>query len=171
MLPSETQAPDKSRRAPPSIVVVMGVAGAGKTTVARALATSLGWTMYDADDMHSAANVAKMRSGTPLTDADRAPWLAAVREVLEKHLAEGTPAVLACSALRDSYRQALIPANSSSQSVAMVQLDISPELAAQRLATRTGHYMPPTLVASQFATLEEPHGALRVDASRPVSDI
>lgn len=149
----------------------MGVAGAGKTTVGRALADSLGWDFHDADDFHSAANVAKMRAGTPLTDADRAPWLAALRALLERHLQNATPMVLACSALRAAYREALHPADAPPGSVAFVQLDVSPEVAERRLASRQGHYMPASLVASQFATLEEPRGALRLDAARPVPEL
>lgn len=149
----------------------MGVAGAGKTTVGRALADALGWEFQDADDFHSAANVAKMRSGTPLTDADRAPWLATLRDLLARHVATGTPMVLACSALRESYRAALRPPSAPRDAIAFVQLDVPPPVAEARLAARRGHYMQPSMVASQFATLEEPHDALRVDASRPVGEI
>lgn len=149
----------------------MGVAGAGKTTVGRALAASLGWDFHDADDFHSAANVAKMRAGTPLTDADRAPWLDALRALLARHLDARTPMVLACSALRAAYRRALRPDDASEGSMAFVQLDVSPLVAERRLAARRGHYMPATLVASQFATLEEPGDALRLDGARPVPEL
>ena len=154
-----------------SIVIVMGVAGAGKTTVSRALAESLGWDVIDADTLHSAENVAKMRAGVPLTDVDRAPWLAVLRDVIAQHLARGTPLVLACSALRESYRQALMPNGVPHDVILFVQLDISPKLAAERLATRSGHFMPASLVESQFATLEAPRDALRLDATRPVAEL
>ncbi|MDB4900042.1 MAG: carbohydrate kinase, thermoresistant glucokinase family [Gemmatimonadetes bacterium] len=153
------------------VVIVMGVAGAGKTTVGRALAARLGWPFHDADHFHSPANVAKMSAGIPLTDADRAPWLAALRERIAVHLADGTRAVVACSALRESYRAALLPARATAAEVAFVQLDVSPALAKRRLATRQGHFMRPDLVASQFAALEAPHVALRLDASRPVQEL
>jgi gluconokinase len=149
----------------------MGVAGAGKTTVGRALAAARGWHFHDADELHPEANVARMRAGIPLTDADRAPWLAALRALLARHLAAGTPMVLACSALRESYRAALLPDATPARAVLFVQLDVSPTLARQRLAARPGHYMHPLLVDSQFATLEEPVGALRLDASRPVTEL
>jgi gluconokinase len=153
------------------VIVVMGVAGAGKTTVGRALAESLRWTFYDADDLHSAANVDKMRRGEPLSDADRAPWLAALSALVERSVASGAPAVLACSALRQSYRETLVPTGTPKGAVAFVHLDIEPSLAAERLAIRRGHYMPSSLIASQFATLEEPRDALRLDASLPLAEL
>jgi gluconokinase len=147
----------------------MGVAGAGKTTVGRALAAARGWHFHDADEFHSEANVARMRAGIPLTDADRGPWLAALRDLIARHLTAGTPMVLACSALREAYRAALVP--NAGAAVLFVQLDVSPTIARQRLAARPGHYMQPSMVDSQFATLEEPVGALRLDASRPVEEL
>jgi gluconokinase len=149
----------------------MGVAGAGKTTVGRALAGARGWHFHDADDLHPPANVARMRAGIPLTDEDRAPWLAALRALIARHLAAGTPMVLACSALRESYRAALLPDGVAAHAVLFVQLDLPPALARARLAARPGHYMPPSMVDSQFATLEEPAHALRLDASRPVAEL
>ena len=149
----------------------MGVAGAGKTAVGRALADSLGWSFHDADDFHSRANVAKMRAGTPLTDTDRAPWLATLHALIADHLASGAPMVLACSALRAAYREALRPGGAADARVAFVQLDVPPEVAERRLAARSGHYMPASLVASQFATLEPPRDALRLDATRPVAEL
>jgi gluconokinase len=149
----------------------MGVAGAGKTTVGQALAKSLGWAFHDADDFHPAANVEKMRQAVPLSDADRTPWLRALHDLIERLIASGTPAVLACSALRQTYRDSLVPSGPSRSAVQLVQLDVSPSLAEQRLSARRGHYMPATLVTSQFATLEEPLGVLRVDASLPVNEI
>ncbi|GAC1656708.1 MAG: gluconokinase [Gemmatimonadaceae bacterium] len=155
----------------PTIIVVMGVAGAGKTTVGRALAASQGWAFHDADDFHSAESRAKMRAGIPLTDSDRAPWLSGLCELLQRHLATGMHVVLACSALREAYRAALIPRKAPMHSITFVQLDVSPALAEQRLSTRRDHYMQPSLVPSQFATLEEPRYALRLDAARPVPEL
>ena len=155
----------------PHVVVVMGVAGAGKTTVGRALAAALGRAFHDADDFHPPANVERMRAGVPLTDADRAPWLAALRDLVARSIAEGTRAVLACSALREAYRAALLPAGAPAGALRFVHLDASPALIERRLRGRRGHFMPSTLAASQFATLEEPRDAIRVDAARPVDEI
>jgi gluconokinase len=156
----------------PGVIVVMGVAGAGKTTVGRALAAALGRAFHDADDFHPAANVARMRAGIPLTDADRAPWLDALRALVARCLTDGTPAVLACSALREAYRTALLPAGVAPTRVRFVFLDVTPTTAERRLAARANHYMPASLLDSQFATLEAPtgapHAALRVDAEWPV---
>ena len=150
----------------PSVLVVMGVSGAGKTRLGRALAEELGWDFADADDHHSAANVAKMRSGSPLTDEDRAPWLAALRFEIERRLAPGrTPLVLACSALKQSHRRALQAGDVDR--VRLIHLDGPPELIAARLASRGGHYMPPSLLPSQLAALEPPSDALRVDIASP----
>ena len=155
----------------PGVIVVMGVAGAGKTTVGRALADALGRAFHDADDFHPAANVARMRTGIPLTEADRAPWLDALRALIGRCLTEGTPAVLACSALRQAYRDALVPPDAA-EAVPFVHLDVAPATAARRLAARTHHSMPASLLESQFATLEVPteasHAALRLDAEWPV---
>ena len=152
----------------PGVIVVMGVAGAGKTTVGRALADSLGRAFYDADDFHPPGNVARMRAGIPLTDTDRAPWLDALRALVGRCLTEGTPAVLACSALRQAYRDALVPAGAARDAVRFVFLDVTPATAERRLAERANHYMPASLLDSQFATLEAPtessQAALRVDA-------
>lgn len=145
------------------MLIVMGVSGAGKTRLGLALAAALGWDFADADDYHPAANVAKMRAGTPLDDADRAPWLAALRIEIERRLTLGKPLVLACSALKEAYRQTLQA--DAPERVGLVHLDGSPELIASRLAARAGHYMPPSLLASQLAALETPAGALRIDIS------
>lgn len=155
----------------PLVIVVMGVAGAGKTTVGRALAESLGWPFHDADDLHPAANVEKMRAGIPLGDADRVPWLAALHELVARLVASGRPGVLACSALRQSYRDALRPVGAPRRAIAFVHLEVVPSVAEQRLATRRGHYMHASLVASQFATLEEPRDALRLDGELPVPEL
>lgn len=154
----------------PLVLVVMGVTGAGKSTVGRALAGALGRDFADADDFHPAANVARMRGGEPLTDADRAPWLAALRAFVAGRVADGAPAVLACSALRERHRAALAPAGAGA-AVAFVFLDVTPALARERLLARRGHFMPPALVASQFDALEAPAAALHVDAALPVPEI
>lgn len=144
----------------PRAVIVMGVSGSGKTTVGRELARRLGWEYADADDHHPAANVAKMRSGVPLDDHDRRPWLERLRTLLRDRLAAGEPLVLACSALKERYREVL---EVSDPLVALVYLEGSPELIAERLRARTGHYFDPALLASQFEALEEPDDALVVD--------
>ncbi|MFL5608904.1 MAG: gluconokinase [Gemmatimonadaceae bacterium] len=153
------------------MIVVMGIAGAGKTTVGRALATSLGWAFDDADDFHPAANVEKMRAGVPLDDADRAPWLATLRVLIERRVMHGEHGVLACSALKQSYREALRPGAAPRDAVAFVHLDVAPLVAERRLAERRGHYMQASLVASQIATLEPPHDALCLDAELPVPEL
>jgi gluconokinase len=146
-------------------IVVMGVAGSGKTTVGAALAQCLGAEFCDGDDLHPAANLAKMARGEPLTDADRASWLDAVAHWL---CAGGDrPRVAACSALRRAYRDRLRSACSTD--LTFVWLRVTPETARQRVRDRTGHYMPESLVQSQFATLEEPvaePGVITVDTQR-----
>lgn len=145
------------------IVVVMGVSGAGKTTIGRALATALGWPFVDADDLHPAANVDKMRRGEPLDDADRAPWLAAVAARM-RSLGDG---VVACSALRARYRDALRVRDD----VRFVFIDVPRAVLERRLQHRAGHYMPPSLLPSQLATLEWPRDAIVVDGTQPVDDV
>jgi len=131
----------------------MGVSGCGKTTVASRLAARLGWEFAEADTFHSAANVDKMRSGTPLTDEDRWPWLEAIARWIDARRSEGKPCVVACSALRKVYRERLANGHDD---VRFVYLRGSYETIASRMAGRTGHYMPPSLLESQFRTLEEP---------------
>ena len=141
------------------IVVVMGVCGCGKTTVGRVVAETAGWPFLDADDFHPPANVAKMRAGTPLTDDDRWPWLERLADEMTAINARGGHAVLACSALRQAYRDRLMRAGD----VRFVHLKGDRETIAPRLAERAGHYMPATLLDSQLATLEEPRNAIVVD--------
>jgi gluconokinase len=157
-----------STGAAPGAIVIVGPAGAGKTTVGRALAAALGWRFHDADDFHSLANVERMRRGVALTDVERAPWLALLRALLTDALATHDPVVLACSALRESYRAALVPFDTPPAAVRFVYLRATPALLRERLSHRVGHYASVDLLASQLATLEEPHphDALVVDASR-----
>ncbi len=129
-------------------LIVMGVSGSGKTTVARLIADQLGWTQADADNFHSAANVAKMHAGIPLTDGDRASWLVALRDWIT---ASDDNVVLACSALKRAYRDELRQAKGD---VSFVELDGSRELIMKRMAARVKHFMPTELLTSQFATLE-----------------
>ena len=131
----------------------MGVSGSGKTTVATALAQRLRWEFAEADTFHSAANVEKMRSGIPLTDADRWPWLDAIAARIEKARQGGKPLVVTCSALRRAYRDRL---RGHHDDVRFVFLRGDFATIAARMAGRTGHYMPPSLLRSQFDTLEEP---------------
>jgi gluconokinase len=150
------------------VILIMGVAGSGKTTVGRALATALGWEFRDADEFHPAANVAKMSAGHPLTDADRAPWLAAIRAYIDAQLAREENAVVTCSALKEAYRARLVadPAR-----VKLVHLTGDPALLAQRIAGRTDHFMKPEMLASQLAALEPPRDALVIDIARSPATI
>jgi gluconokinase len=166
-----TPADDAPR--PTLVIVVMGVAGAGKTTVGQRLAATLGWPFADADAYHSPENVARMRRGEGLTDAERQPWLATLAALIADHVARRAPLVLACSALRRTYRTTLAPA-SLGDAVRFVHLQVSAATLAERLATRPGHYAPPALLASQLATLEPPapdEGVLTLDGEQPVEAI
>lgn len=136
-------------------LVVMGVSGSGKTTVGRLLAERLGWVFADADDFHTRANVAKMHAGHPLTDADREPWLRSLTAWIAEYDAEGASTVLACSALKRAYRDELREAPGRMRFVHLVP---SPADIAARMRARTGHFMPPELLASQLADLQ-PLGA------------
>jgi gluconokinase len=141
------------------VIVVMGVTGSGKTTIGRLLAMRLGWEFADADDFHSAANKEKIRHGIALTDADREPWLSALRKQISQWIAGEKSVVLACSALRRSYRQQL----RTGTEVRFVYLKGTYDLIAERLRTRKGHFADEQILASQFATLEEPSDAIVVD--------
>ncbi len=132
-------------------LVVMGVAGSGKTTVAQLLGERLGWVVAEADEFHPASNVAKMAAGTPLTDDDRWPWLAAIARWIGEQEAAGRSSVVTCSALKRSYRDVLAAAPGR---VRFVHLNGTPELIGDRMTHRTGHFMPTALLPSQFATLE-----------------
>ena len=137
----------------PYALVVMGVSGSGKSTIADHLARRLGWAYEDADQFHPASNVAKMSAGHPLTDEDRWPWLQAIAYEIDRLAASGERAVIACSALKRAYRDILVHGRDD---VRIVFLDGAQDLVAARLAGRKGHFMPPDLLASQFATLERP---------------
>jgi gluconokinase len=153
------------------VIVVMGVSGAGKTTVGIPLAASLGWPFYDADDFHSVENIAKMHRGEGLTDDDRRPWLTALCALIHRVVTHGEHAVLACSALKQWYREALVPPDVDPNAIQFVYLDVPEEVLRQRLAARVGHFAPPALVGSQLATLEEPMDAVRIEGTLPVDSI
>lgn len=140
-----------SRR--PSVLIMMGVSGSGKSTVGTLLAKTLQWEFGDADSFHPPANVEKMRKGIPLTDDDRWPWLRAIAAWIDKKRAAGACWVVGCSALKRRYRDILIGERTD---VRLVYLKGSEDLIARRMATRRGHFMPPSLLSSQFAALEEP---------------
>ena len=145
------------------ILLVMGVAGAGKTTIASEIAKKRGWTFLDADDFHSAANREKMRQGIHLTDEDRIPWLDAIHAELERLFRQGKDVVLACSALSEAYRQRL----SGALSVKIVFLKGARELIRGRLQARHGHFAGAAILEDQFAKLEEPKNAIVVDVKDP----
>jgi gluconokinase len=146
------------------IIVLMGVSGCGKTTVGELLARRLGWRYLDADDHHPPENVAKMRAGTPLTDADRWPWLDRLNGLLRERQSAGENVILGCSALRQAYRERLAQ---GLDDVRWVHLSGSFDLIAARLQARKHRYMPATLLRSQFETLEPPTDALVVDIADP----
>jgi gluconokinase len=137
----------------PMVVVVMGVSGSGKTTVAKLLAETLGWQFQEGDTLHPPENVEKMSAGIPLTDADRLPWLHKIAETIDGWRAHGQSGVVTCSALKRSYRQIIV---GDRPDVRLVYLKGSLDLIRQRMAARHGHFMPSTLLDSQFSTLEEP---------------
>ena len=148
--------------------IVMGVSGCGKSSVGKALAKQLGWDFYDADDFHPPENVAKMASGTPLNDSDRVPWLASLHDLISSSLKADRPGVLACSALKERYRQQLLDGNPN---VRIVYLKGSFNLIWSRMEKRTDHYMKPHMLKSQFNALEEPTDALTMDISASVDEI
>jgi gluconokinase len=150
------------------IVILMGVTGCGKTAVGAMLAAACGWEFLDADDFHPAENVAKMKSGVPLTDEDRGPWLARLNTLLRESEREGRSLVLACSALKQAYRDRLARGCAAAR---FVFLDGDIELIRERLAARQGHYMNPKLLDSQFAILERPQDALRLDVAASPAEL
>jgi len=151
----------------PCALVVMGVSGSGKSTIAESLARRLAWSYEDGDKFHPASNVAKMSAGQPLTDTDRWPWLQAIADEIDRVCMAGSHAVIACSALKRAYRDVLVHGRGD---VRIVFLDGTQQLIADRLAQRKGHFMPPGLLDSQFATLQPPDPAekavtVSIDAS------
>ena len=155
----------------PCALVVMGVSGSGKSTIAERLAARLGWRYEDGDKFHPPANVEKMSAGQPLTDDDRWPWLQAIADEIDRLAAAGQRAVVACSALKRSYRDILVHGRDD---VRIVFLNGTQDLIAERLAARKGHFMPPELLASQFKTLEPPQPEERpftVSIDAPVETI
>jgi carbohydrate kinase (thermoresistant glucokinase family) len=149
------------------VIIIMGVAGSGKTTIGSLLANKLGWKFYDADDFHSEANRAKMSQGTALTDEDRADWLISLRGLIVQNIQQNNDAVLACSALKNSYRNTL----EVSEHVKFIHLQGTYEQIKTRLNNRTGHFMSTDMLDSQFQTLEEPQNALTIDITNTPQDI
>ena len=152
------------------VIVVMGATGSGKTTIGRLLAKRMNWEFADADDFHSAANKEKMHKGIPLTDADRLPWLAAIHAQIQRWIADKKNVVLACSALKQSYRD-LLWSDKKTQVVQFVYLKGSYDLIYKRLLARKGHFADEHILAGQFADLEEPKDAVTVDISRSPEEI
>ena len=150
------------------IVVLMGVTGSGKTTVGKVLATELGWRFYDADDYHPPKNIEKMRRGIPLTDEDRKPWLHTLAGLIDSARDRGENIVLGCSALKHAYQEYL---RHHLDVVRYVCLCGPPEVIQKRLASRTGHFMNPALLPSQFEILEPPKDAIRVDVTGTPDEI
>ena len=151
------------------VIVIMGAAGAGKSTVGRALAASLRWPFVDADELHDPGSIQRMSLGVALTDAERLPWLERVHAAIAGAVDSGTPLVVACSALRGGYRRVLV---GQLDGVRFVYLRAPRELLAARVGERTGHFAPATLVDSQIEALEPPGGeALTLDAARPVAEL
>lgn len=151
----------------PRAVILMGVAGSGKTAVGEKLADSLRWVFLDADNFHPPANIEKMKHGIPLNDDDRVPWLHRLHDELKRRLAEGQSVILACSALKESYRRTL---RDHVSPLTFVYLDVDAETIRNRLQHRT-HFFPKELMDSQFATLEKPEDALIVDARKPLEAV
>ena len=149
-------------------IIVMGVSGSGKTSVGKLLASCLGWDFYDADDFHPPENVAKMANGIPLNDSDRAPWLASLHDLISSSLKADRPGVLACSALKERYRQQLMDGNPTVQ---LVYLKGTYDLIWSRMSARSDHYMKPGMLQSQFDTLEEPTNALTANIAAPMDEI
>jgi gluconokinase len=151
------------------VIVLMGAAGAGKTTVGRALADAAGWTFLDADDLHAASSIERMAAGEPLTEAERRPWLWRVRAAIEEALCAERPLVVACSALRKEHREVLTDGLAG---IRLVFLDASSQLLHHRLVTRKGHFASSALLESQLSVLEPPGpDVLTVDASLPVATL
>ena len=149
------------------VILVMGVSGSGKTTIGQMLSAQLNWPFVDGDSLHSAANVAKMAAGIPLTDDDRAPWLQSIHDVMEGWRLQQKNGIVASSALKEKYRRILL----TSPEIKIVYLRGSYELIYSRMQHRPGHYMKPEMLQSQFAALEEPTDAIVVDIAAPAKEI
>ena len=152
----------------PRAVILMGVAGSGKTAVGKKVAEKLHWAFLDADNFHPAANIEKMKHGIPLNDDDRVPWLQRLHDELQHQLTERHSVILACSALRESYRNTL---GDHISPLTFVHLDVDAETIRNRLQHRTAHFFPKELMESQFATLEKPKDAVIVDARKPLDAV
>jgi len=153
------------------IILLMGPAGSGKTTVGELLAAQLSWQFADGDDFHPPANIAKMSRGIPLTDQDRLPWLKSIRDAMQQWQAQGRSVVLTCSALKRSYRD-LLGVHSKAKDVKLVYLKGTYNLLLERLHSRKGHYMKEQMLSSQLADLEEPGGdALAIDVAKSPEEI
>lgn len=149
-------------------LIVMGVSGCGKSTIGRLLAERLGWPFYDGDDFHPSVNIAKMSQGIPLDDVDRAGWLDTLTALIRENLQAGRSGVLACSALKQRYRDQL---NVDPAQVKFIYLKGSYALIKARMQSRPGHYMKPGMLDSQFATLEEPRDTITVEIDRAVEEV
>lgn len=149
------------------VILIMGVSGSGKTTIGQMLAAQLNWPFVDGDSLHSAANIAKMSAGIPLTDEDRKPWLLALEGVMQGWITGQKSGIIASSALKDKYRQLLV----TSPEIKVVYLRGTYDLIYSRMQHRPGHYMKADMLKSQFAALEEPADALIVDIALPVEQI
>jgi gluconokinase len=152
----------------PRAVILMGVAGSGKTAVGMRVAQKLDWIFLDADDFHPPANIEKMKHGIPLNDQDRAPWLQRLHDELQRQIAEGRSVILACSALKESYRKVL---RDEVSPPTFVYLDVDPETIRNRLQHRTTHFFPKELMESQFTALEKPKDAVIIDARNPLDKV
>jgi gluconokinase len=152
----------------PQAVVLMGVAGSGKTAVGKQVADKLHWLFLDADNFHPPANIEKMKHGIPLNDDDRAPWLQRLHDELQHQINKHSSVILACSALKESYRKIL---RDETLPPTFIYLDVDPQTIKERLSHRSSHFFPKELMDSQFATLEKPKDAVLVDARKPLDEV
>jgi gluconokinase len=152
----------------PRAVILMGVAGSGKTVVGKGVASRLDWLFLDADDYHPDANIEKMKHGIPLNDQDRIPWLRALHDELQRQLAQSHSVILACSALKESYRHML---SDQVSPLTFMLLDVDQETIRQRLQHRAAHFFPKELMQSQFAALEKPKDAIVIDARKALDEV
>jgi gluconokinase len=166
MNPQEQNPPQPGNH--PQALVLMGVSGCGKTSVGQRLSQILGWPFFDGDDFHPPENVAKMAAGIPLDDADRAPWLANLHDLIAENLSQGQSLLLACSALKQKYRDQLAAGNPGTL---FVHLEGDFDLIFRRMQARAGHYMKVEMLHSQFAALEAPSEAITVDISQKLDTI